>query len=318
MMHEAIRPVFDQLSLAEGRSRRSNFGQDNREKYRDTTDYLERILEDVPADELQAAIEDEVSSMSRSEQEDGDTWETASEGSSGIDDDLATTGHGWGEQDGDFQPENQNVIFPQSDTGNLGAEIFNVSQTNEATDDSDVTVTDEGTLTSDFESDRSTDTDLDDQIRSEEPISVTDELQLVTLDDETLDRWDYALGTARVEGDDDDSDEDLETILSREAIEEGMSNVSIYTPPATQASDLARDLQEQKTDEMAPRRLFEAGYREDGLAIGESAHDVNGDLADVEPANVNSVSPSGLETIAQMVLPNSSGEAMMANVTKSE
>ena len=54
------------------------------------------------------------------------------------------------------------MIFPQSDTGNLG------SQTNEATDDSDVTVTDEETLTSDFESDHSTDTDLDDQIRSEE------------------------------------------------------------------------------------------------------------------------------------------------------
>jgi hypothetical protein len=140
----------------------------------------------------------------------------------------------------------------------------------------------------------------------------------VTLDDETLDRWDYALGTARVEGDDDDLDEDLETILRREAIKEGTSNVSIYTPPTMQASDLARDLQEQKTDEMVPRRLFEADHREDRLAIGESAHDVNGDLADVEPTNVKSVSPSGLEMITQMVLPNSSGEAMMANVTNGE
>ena len=58
---------------------------------------------------------------------------------------------------------------------------------------------------------------------------------------------------ARGEGDGDDSDEDLEIILSREAIEEGMSNVSIYTPPATQASDLARELQEQKTNKTAPR-----------------------------------------------------------------
>ena len=54
-------------------------------------------------------------------------------------------------------------------------------------------MTDEETLTSDFESDRSTDADPDDQIKNEEPDSAADELQLLTLEDETLDRWDHVL-----------------------------------------------------------------------------------------------------------------------------
>ena len=240
MMHEAIRPVFDELSLAEGRSIRSNFGQDNREKYLNTTDYLERILEDVPADELQAAIENDVSSMSSADQDEGDTWETASEGSSGIDDDLTATGHDWGDQDEDFQPENQNEISSQRDTGNLGAEIFNDSfRTNEATDGSDVTLTDEETLTTDFESDRSTETDPDDLMGNEQQIPSCGQGPLVTLDDEMLERWDHALGVARAEEDGDDVDEDMETILSREAIEEGMRNISIYTLRETYIIDLS-------------------------------------------------------------------------------
>ena len=51
-------------SLALNRTMRSNFGQDNRERYLDTTDYDDLLIADVPTTELDAALRDPVSSQS--------------------------------------------------------------------------------------------------------------------------------------------------------------------------------------------------------------------------------------------------------------
>ena len=54
--------------------------------------------------------------------------------------------------------------------------------------------------------------------------------------------------------------------MERELLEDGMANVMLYTPPATRQSDYERDEFEQSIETMEPRRLFQAGYKEDGLA----------------------------------------------------
>ena len=66
--------INPQTSLAHSRSIRSNFGQDNREHYLNTTDYDDRLIEDVHPSELFAALEESVSDVSASEGSGIDNW----------------------------------------------------------------------------------------------------------------------------------------------------------------------------------------------------------------------------------------------------
>ena len=211
MMMAEINP---QSSLAQSRAIRSNFGQDNREHYLNTTDYDDRLIEDVHPSELFAALEESVSSsVSGSEDSGIDNWETASEGASGIDDDQESTENVWGNDDGAFVPDRPNMEDTPELSLKIDSEICGTSESPDCTDDSEVTLTD---VSTGFEQES-------------------------------------------------DGEEDIDAIFERELLEVEMANVTLYTPPATRQSDYERDELEQSIETMEPRRLFQAGYREDGL-----------------------------------------------------
>ena len=66
-------------SLALNRPTRSNFGQDNREHYLNTTEYDDLIIADVPANELEAALREPVSSQSSETESVGSMDQTISD-----------------------------------------------------------------------------------------------------------------------------------------------------------------------------------------------------------------------------------------------
>ena len=85
-------------SLALNRTMRSNFGQDSRERYLDTTDYDDLLIADVPTTELDAALRDPVSSQSSETDFEGDTDQSLSD----IENDIRER-DAWGCADADYQ-----------------------------------------------------------------------------------------------------------------------------------------------------------------------------------------------------------------------
>ena len=85
-------------SLALNRTMRSNFGQDNRERYPDTTDYDDLLIADVPTTELDAALRDRVNSQSSETDFEGDTDQSLSD----IENDINER-DAWGCADADYQ-----------------------------------------------------------------------------------------------------------------------------------------------------------------------------------------------------------------------
>ena len=114
--------------------------------------------------------------------------------------------------------------------------------------------------------------------------------ELETFDEDTLARWDSGCDKLRrsTSGDGSDHKEDIEAIMEREVLEGGMANVTLYTPPATRQSDNERDEFEQSMETMEPKRLFQAGYREDGLdATTDGTTTMTDEDADANKLNEN-------------------------------
>ena len=261
MMAEIIPPA----SLAQSRAIRSNFGQDNREHFLKTTDYDDRLVEDIHPSEMFAALEGSLSDISGSDDSGVGQWESASEGGSGIDDDQNAENI-WGNDDGAFVPDTPELDFNAEQIGKSEFGICGVSDLHDSTDESEVALTDESTLSdvNDLHRSQSSSTDLTSIPSSPEAdAELTDILTIAPADADQITRHpDDQLMPIE---DESDNEEDINAILAREELEEGMANVSLYTPPATKQSDYARDEFEQSIETMEPKALFQAGHREEGL-----------------------------------------------------
>ena len=231
MMHESC-------SLALNRARRENAGQDTRERYIDTTDYDQMLTADVPEDEMQAALIEPVSSNSS---EQGSEEELTSRSNvTDIEDDIRDY-EAWGRDDEDYEPktpstgsETKTLIEYEDDFSKLFDEMRITDGPNLLTNTRDVQIID-------FDNDLST-------ISGENtPSSIDSQATVTDSPTEQLAR-DFESDANGTDGSDNPlgyfgiDDDDLEP-------------VEIYTPPATQESDLARDEREATKEDIEPMQL---------------------------------------------------------------
>ena len=220
-----------------------------------------------------------------------DNWETASEGGSGIDDDQQSTGNVWGNDDSTYAPDSPNVEKPAKQIGKCYSKICGVSGSPDGTDDSEVTLTDISADSADLGDLHRSESSSPDVTSTPSPKSDFNDSpeELETFDEDTQARWDSRCDKLKrsTSGDRSDHEEDIEAIIKRELLEGGMANVTLYTPPATRQSDYERDEFEQSIETMEPKRLFQAGYREDGLDATTDGTTTTDDDADANKLNEN-------------------------------
>ena len=242
-------------SLALNRTMRSNFGQDNRERYLDTTDYDDLLIADVPTTELDAALRDPVSSQSSETDFEGDTDQSLSD----IENDIRER-DAWGCADADYQLSSSSCESGPKQFSSYAVDFEKLFGDLGINDQPTPTTPDHLERMHAFDDDQLTDSGNHTQSSVDSQSTLTDPLTMGPLDCGNLDQESHlelpadaiaeeSLGKAT---------EPSGNALSYFGIEDGheLDQVELYTPPGTQETDLIRDARETSKSIIEPRQLF--------------------------------------------------------------
>ena len=270
-------------SLALNRPKRSNFGQDNREHYLNTTEYDDLIIADVPANELEAALRESVSSQSSETESVGSMDQTISD----IEADILEH-DAWGCADADYEPSNSSrestpkqfssyeddfeKLFADLDINDQPTPVTHghLGRTHRTYDE---LLADSGLHTP---------PSVDFQTTLSGPL--TQELtDCGNLGEESRTQLP---ANQNAEESPCPGESDIHALSYFGIDEDELIGVPIYTPPATQESDLDRDARETSKAIIEPRQLFPA-------EATVAACDVNTDEPNGQPPSTFVIVDSG-------------------------
>ena len=242
-------------SLALNRTMRSNFGQDNRERYLDTTDYDDLLIADVPTTELDAALRDPVSSQSSETDFEGDTDQSLSD----IENDISER-DAWGCADADYQLSSSSCESGPKQFSSYAVDFEKLFGDLGINDQPTPTTPDHLERTHALDDDQLTDSGNHTQSSVDSQSTLTDPLTMGPLDCGNLDQESHLELPADAIAEESlgNATEPTGDALSYFGIEDddGLDQVELYTPPGTQETDLIRDARETSKSIIEPRQLF--------------------------------------------------------------
>ena len=256
-------------SLALNRPTRSNFGQDNREHYLDTTEYDDLIIADVPANELEAALREPVNSQSSETESVGSMDQTISD----IEADILEH-DAWGCADADYEPSHPSCESTPKQFSSCEDDFENLFDDLDINDQpTPVTHAHLGRTHRTYDelladSGLHTPSSVDFQSKLSAPL--TQELtDCGSLGEES--RM-HLPASQNAEESPCPSESEIHALSYFGIDEDELIGVPIYTPPATQESDLDRDERETSKAIIEPRELFPAEATVAACDVNASEH----------------------------------------------